>query len=189
MSCGKEENGLGCISSPPRPFGFLPFLSSFDPFFYVSSRPTFLLFHFFPPRQRHYNKQPLLPSSILRRTPFAMAPVAESLNEVKEVTLRVVLPLLGDNSSKKINSSPCAYNSFWTLTLTRSGTLLTIDILWNRGSHHDYTFYNSMLVFARGEYNRGEKVSSTGIMFMNGGTQKGRTEAMCRVVISHRYVL
>lgn len=118
--------------------------------------------------------------------PFAMTPVAESLSEVKEITLRVVLPLLGDNSTKKINSSTCAYNSFWTLTLSRSGKMLTIDVLWNRGSHLDYTLYNSMIVFARGEYDRGVNVAIASIMFMKGGTQKGRMEALRRVVRSHR---
>ncbi|KAF9540602.1 hypothetical protein EC957_003944 [Mortierella hygrophila] len=106
-----------------------------------------------------------------------MASVAESLNEVKETTLRVVLPLLSDNNAKTITSTPCAYNSYWSLTLTRSGKMLTIGVLWNSGSHCDYTYYNSMLVFARGEYDRGEKVSSGSIMFMNGGTHKGTFEA------------
>ena len=127
--------------------------------------------------------------TFLLRTPFAMTPVAESLNVVKEITLRVVLPLFGDNNTKIIKSSSCSYNSVWTLTLTRSGEMLTIDVLWNRASHQDYTFYNSMLVFARGEYDRGEKVSSTSTMFMTGERPKGRAEAMRRVVISHVYVL
>ncbi|KAF9150841.1 hypothetical protein BG015_007335 [Linnemannia schmuckeri] len=106
-----------------------------------------------------------------------MSPVAESLNEVKEITLRVVLPLFGDNNTKTINSPTCGYSSFWKLTLTRSGKMLTIDVLWSRGSHQDYTYYNSMLVFPRGEYDRGERVSKTSTMFMNGGAQKGTFEA------------
>ncbi|KAF9136405.1 hypothetical protein BGX30_011245 [Mortierella sp. GBA39] len=106
-----------------------------------------------------------------------MTTVAESLNEVRELTLKVVSPSFGDNNTKKIVSSPCPYNSSWTLTLTRSGKMLTIDVLWNRGSYQDYTYYHSMLVFARGEYDRGENVSSVSIMFMNAGTYKGTFEA------------
>ncbi|KAF9132067.1 hypothetical protein BGW39_000862 [Mortierella sp. 14UC] len=106
-----------------------------------------------------------------------MSIFAASVDCVKEITLKVASPLFGENSSQQIVSTKCAYNSTWTINLTRAGETLTIDVAYNRGSHLDYTIYNSMLILPHEEVGTSYCVLTGTIQFIAAGSHKGVIEA------------
>ncbi|KAK3836707.1 MAG: hypothetical protein J3R72DRAFT_493685 [Linnemannia gamsii] len=116
-----------------------------------------------------------------------MTIIAPSVSCTKEITLRVVSPLFGDNGNQKITSPSCPYKSSWEVNLSRSGKTLAVVVTHNPGSNlKDYTFYCSMLIFRHGEYDTTYCTPLSSIMFVNGGTHTGTIEAE-KVIKDNKY--
>ncbi|KAF8942369.1 hypothetical protein BGZ47_006555 [Haplosporangium gracile] len=78
-----------------------------------------------------------------------MSSVTPSVKMTQEVTLKVISPRLNENNTTAtINSQTCTSNSLWTVTLTRSNDkMLAMTLQWQRGTHQDFTHYQSVRVF------------------------------------------